>query len=102
MGRSMQLVVYAMTPALLGGLVMIYPPIGIIGLLFGCYGLYLLYLGLPQMMKTPQEKTLSYTAISIVIVLVTYIGLGFFFRIILWDAIIGFLKNIQINAHPLK
>jgi len=53
----MQLVVYAMTPVWIGGLLVLYPPIGIIGLFFGLYGLYILYLGFPDMMKTSQEKT---------------------------------------------
>ncbi|MFI5263004.1 MAG: Yip1 family protein [Candidatus Kapaibacterium sp.] len=102
MGRAMQLVAYAMTPAWLGGIIMIYPPIGIIGLLFGLYGLYLLYLGLPLMMKTPKEKVVTYTVISILMLLGIYTILGFIYRILLWDVIFGTLKNVQINAHPLK
>ncbi len=102
MGRSMQLVAYAMTPVLIGGLAMIYPPVGGIGLLFGSYGLYLLYLGLPQLMKTPEDKILPYSVLSIAVLLVIYIGIGFLFRVFLWDVMIDFLKNMQINAHPLK
>jgi hypothetical protein len=102
MGRSMQLIAYAMTPVWIGGLLMIYPPIGFIGLLFGLYGLYLLYLGLPQLMKTPQEKIVPYSVFSIVISLVIFIALGFLYRLLLWDMIIYMLNNIQINAHPLK
>lgn len=102
MGRSMQLATYAMTPVWVGGLLMIYPPIGFIGLLFGLYGLYILYVGLPFMMKTPKEKIVPYRVLSIVILLDIYIGLGFIFRMFLWDAMIYFLTHILINAHPLK
>ncbi len=102
MGRSMQLIAYAMTPVWIGGLVRIYPPIGIIGLLFGLYGLYLLYLGLPFVMKTPSDKVVPFTIISIVILLVISIALGFLYRMILWDVIFDILRKIQISAHPLK
>ena len=102
MGRSMLLVTYAMTPVWVGGLLMIYPPIGFIGLLFGLYGLYILYVGLPYMMKIPQEKIVTYRVLSIVILLDIYIGLGFIFRMFLWDATINFLTHVLINAHPLK
>ena len=102
MGRSVQLIAYVMTPVWIGGLLMLYPPLGFIGLLFGLYGLYLLYLGLPQLMKTPSEKIVTFRVISIVILLDVYIGLGFLFRLFLWDAMIDFLTHVLINAHPLK
>jgi len=101
-GRAMQLIAYSMTPVWIGGLLMIYPPIGFIGLLFGLYGLYLLYLGLPQMMKTPHDKIGVYSGFSIVILLVICIALGFIYWIILWDIIVGIFKSVLINSHPLK
>ncbi len=72
MGRAMQLVVYSYTPAWIGGLLMIYPPLGFIGSLFGIYGLYLIYLGLPHTMKTPADKVVTYMVISIVAIVVIY------------------------------
>ena len=53
-GRAMQLVVYSMTPAWVGGILNIFPAIAILGLLLGLYSLYLIYIGLPHTMKTPQ------------------------------------------------
>jgi len=38
----------------------------------GLYGLYLMYLGLPQMMKTPQDKVIGYLVVSIIVLIVTY------------------------------
>jgi hypothetical protein len=38
----------------------------------GLYGLYLMYLGLPQMMKTPQDKVIGYLVVSIIALIVTY------------------------------
>jgi hypothetical protein len=102
MGRSMQLITYAMIPMMLGGLAMIYPPVGIIGLLFGLYGLYLLYLGLPQMMKAPQDNIILYRAISIVMVLLVFAALLIFYRLVFWDTLVFSLKHVLINARPFK
>jgi hypothetical protein len=38
----------------------------------GLYGLYLMYLGLPQMMKTPQDKVIGFLVVSIMVLVVTY------------------------------
>lgn len=48
-GRSFQLVAYSYTPGWIGAFLLIFPPLAIIGSLFGLYGLYLLYLGLPKL-----------------------------------------------------
>jgi hypothetical protein len=79
MGRAMQLVAYSYTPAWVGGLLMIFPPIGFIGMLFGIYGLYLLYLGLPHVMKTPQDKVVTYMVISILVLIGVYVIVGIIF-----------------------
>jgi hypothetical protein len=76
MGRAVQLVAYSFTPSWIGGLLMIFPMIGWIGSLFGFYGLYLLYLGLPTLMKTPQEKAMGYEIVSILCIIVVYIVVG--------------------------
>src|SRR6185436_2115664 len=51
MGRSLQLVAYSYTPAWIGGLLAIYPPLAIVGALAGIYGLSLLYIGMPTLKK---------------------------------------------------
>jgi hypothetical protein len=82
MGRAMQLVAYAYTPAWVGGLLMIFPPIGWIGSLFGLYGLYLIYLGLPHVMKTPADKVVTYMVITILVLIGIYIVVGMIFAAI--------------------
>jgi hypothetical protein len=72
MGRAVQLVAYSYTPAWLAGILSIVPALGILAFAGGIYGLYLMYLGLPHMMKTPQDKVSVYMAVSIVAVMVTY------------------------------
>ena len=72
MGRAVQLVAYSFTPAWVAGILSIVPALGILIFLGGIYGLYLMYLGLPHMMKTPQDKIIGYVVVSIVGVIVTY------------------------------
>lgn len=70
--RSVQLTAHAYTPAWIGGLLLIFPPIGLIGSLFSIYSLYLLYVGLPKLKKTPADKHVSYYVISLLVMVVIY------------------------------
>jgi hypothetical protein len=72
MGRAVQLVAYSYTPAWVAGVLSIVPALGILAFAGGIYGLYLMYLGLPHMMKTPQDKVIGYLVVSIVALMVTY------------------------------
>lgn len=72
MGRAVQLVAYSYTPAWLAGILSIVPALGVLAFAGSIYGLYLMYLGLPHMMKTLQDKVGVYLAVSIVAVMVTY------------------------------
>ncbi len=71
-GRALQLVAYGYTPAWLGGILAIFPPIAMIGSLFGLYGIYLMYLGFPHMMKTPKDKVVVYMIVTFVILMIVY------------------------------
>jgi len=72
MGRAVQLVAYSMTPIWLAGILNIFPTIGWLAGLIGLYGLFLLYMGLPPLMKTPEDKKVVYLVISIIILIVVY------------------------------
>ena len=71
-GRAVQLVAYAFTPVWVAGIFYVIPALGILVLLAGLYGLYLIYLGLPALMKTPQDKTVPYLVVSIIVVILAY------------------------------
>ena len=71
-GRAMQLVAYSMTPVWLAGILNLFPVIGWLAGLIGLYGLFLLYLGIAPLMKTPEDKKVGYLVISIIILLVVY------------------------------
>jgi hypothetical protein len=49
---------------------------GLFFLLGGLYSLYLMYLGLPKLMKVEGDRTIPYLAVSLVITLVFTILIG--------------------------
>lgn len=71
-GRALQTVAYSYTPAWVGGILAILPAISWLGTLAGLYGLYLMYLGLPHTMKTPEDKTIVYMVVTIIVLVVIY------------------------------
>jgi hypothetical protein len=63
--QALKLAAYAYTPAWLASILHIVPALGLLVLLAALYGVYVLYLGLPILMKTPQDKAMGYTAVII-------------------------------------
>ena len=86
MGRSIQLVAYSYTPAWVGALLSIFPPIAVIGALAGLYGFYLMYIGMPKLKKTPADKHPGYFIVSIVTIIVVYVIIYFIMRKIVLSA----------------
>jgi hypothetical protein len=76
MTQAMKVAAYSMTATYVGGIFSLIPALAPIGMLLSLYGFYLLYLGLPQLMRTPQEKGVIYTIVTVVCVLVVSFVLG--------------------------
>ncbi len=69
--QALKVTTYAYTASWIAGIGLIVPALGwLIALAGGIYGIYLLYLGLPVLMKAPQEKAGAYTAVSVIIAVV--------------------------------
>jgi hypothetical protein len=68
--KAMQLVVYSYTASFVAGVFYLIPGLGILAVLGGLYGLYILYLGLKPMMQTPDDKVTVYFIISLVVIIV--------------------------------
>lgn len=75
-GRSFTLVAYAYTPLLIAGVVLIFPFLAIVQTIAGIYGLYILYLGLHPIMKTPKDKVPVYFFISILVLVLVSIAIA--------------------------
>ena len=87
MGRSLQLVAYGSTPTLVAGLFQILPFLATI-ILFaaGIYALYLWYLGLTPVKKTPEDKRVTYIIVCIVVLIVVWMVIGWILGMILYPA----------------
>lgn len=69
-GRSFQVAAYSFTAGWVGAIFNILPSLAIVGSLVGLYGLYLMYLGLPKLKKTPQEQSTGYFIATLVTMIV--------------------------------
>jgi Yip1 domain len=74
--QALKLTVYAHTPGWIAGVLSLIPLLGILVFLGMLYGLYLLYLGLPHLMKNPEEKSIGYAAVVVISVIVITVVLG--------------------------
>ncbi|MEG3146398.1 Yip1 family protein [Sphingomonas sp. RT2P30] len=68
---AMKVAAYSSTAALVVGIVQIMPSLFFLGLL-SCYSLYLMWIGLPLLMKPPADKAVPYFAVSLVACVVVY------------------------------
>jgi hypothetical protein len=76
--NAVKLTVYASTPAMLAGIFSAVPGLSMLAMVGALYSLYLIYLGLPILMKNPPEKTLPYIAVTAVVGIVCSVLISFF------------------------
>jgi len=68
--NALKLVAYSSTAAMVGGIFALIPALSVLTLIAALYSLYLLYLGVPTLMKVPQAKALPYTVVLVVCAIV--------------------------------
>lgn len=74
--QGLKVAAYSSTASWLAGIFGLIPALSFFGIL-GLYSLYLMYLGLPVLMKAPAEKALSYTIVVILCAIVLFMLIGF-------------------------
>lgn len=62
--------------AWVGGIFNLVPALSLLGLLASAYTLYLLYLGLPVLMKSPPDRAMGYTVAVIIAAVVLFVVIG--------------------------
>ena len=74
---ALKVAAYSATAAWVSGFFTLIPLLGILALAGALYSLYLLYLGLPVLMKAPADRALGYTVVTIIaaIVVVAVVGM---------------------------
>lgn len=74
--NAFKLVAYGSTAILLAGIFNLLPSLSPLGLLAGLYSIYLLYTGIPVLMKAPEDKAIAYTIVIIVCGIVASLIIG--------------------------
>ena len=70
---ALKVVAYGSTAYYVAGVLSLLPALALLGVIAACYSVYLIYLGLPVLMKCPQDKAAGYTAVVVVIGIVAAI-----------------------------
>ena len=75
---AMKVVAYGLTAGCVASVLYLLPSmlLSLLVLLACCYGVYVFYLGLPALMKCPQDKAVGYAAVVIVIAIVAGVVIG--------------------------
>lgn len=79
--NALKLIAYGSTASFVGGIFNLVPALGVLGLLAALYSVYLIYTGIPVLMKCPQDKAVGYTAVVIVCGIVAGMVIGALSRI---------------------
>lgn len=88
--QALKVVAYSYTPVWIGSIVGVIPILGWLVVLAAiAYSVYILYLGLMQVMKSPQDKAVGYTAVSIIVAIVIAIIVSSIFAVISAGAMFG-------------
>lgn len=71
--QALKAAAYASTPVWLAGIFNLHGRFLLVGIVVSLYGLFLLYLGLPTLMKVPQDRSMGYTAVVIIAAIVIFL-----------------------------
>ncbi len=82
---ALKVAAYSATAAWVSGIFLVIPLLGILALVGALYSLYLLYLGLPVLMKAPPDRSVAYTVVTVIAAIVVFTVIG---------AIVGRLSGI--------
>lgn len=75
--QSFKVAAYSYTASWVAGIFMIIPSLGLLASLGGLYSLYLLYVGLGVIKKSPEDKKMTYFIIVLVVAIVVSLVLGY-------------------------
>jgi hypothetical protein len=74
-GRALKLVAYASTPVWVAGVFYLLVVLSPLALIAALYAIYLFYLGLPVLMKTPYDKVVPFMVVAALVIVVLNIVL---------------------------
>lgn len=97
LNKSAQFVAYSYTPSLVAGVLNILPSLALLVMIAGLYSIYLMYLGLGPVKKTPDDKKVVYLVISIVVLIAAYFVLGLILVSVLGLGTMGATNHITVG-----
>jgi hypothetical protein len=74
--QALKIVVYASTPVWIAGVLNLVPALSVLVIVAALYAVYLFYLGLPSVMKTPSDQVIPYMVVSALVIIVITVCLG--------------------------
>ena len=92
--QAMKVAAYSYTGWWVFGLLNIIPALRLPAFLLGLYSFYLLFTGLPALMKSPPDKALGYTAVTVIVAIIVYFCVG------LLIGALGFGLSAAGMSHP--
>ncbi len=95
--KSAQLVAYASTASWVVGIFQLIPSLGILGIL-GLYSVYLFWVGLPIMKKTPEDKKVGYIIVSALVIIVCAFLVNFILLKIIYSIIGNPYAGISLTS----
>jgi MFS family permease len=87
--QAMKLAVYSYTAVWVAGILNIVPLLGLLAIIAALYGFYILYVGLPKLMKSPPEKTAGYFVVSLIAAFVVNAIIGWIIAIMTFSLVAG-------------
>jgi hypothetical protein len=79
LARSAQLVIYSYTPSLIGAIFMLFPAASFLSGICALYGLYLIFVGLHTVKKTPDDQRIGYVVVTVLVLIAVYVIIGVIF-----------------------
>lgn len=70
--KAFKVAAYSSTAGWVAAIFNLIPMLGFLALIGSLYGLYLLYLGLPRLMKAPEDKAVGYTVVVVIVWIVVF------------------------------
>jgi len=76
--QALKIVVFASTPVWVAGVLNLVPALSPLVIIAALYAIYLFYLGLPVVMKTPGDQVIPYMIVAAIVMFVVTVCLAFF------------------------
>ena len=92
--NAFKVAAYSFTPAWLAGIFYIIPALSIL-VIVGLYSLYLVYTGIPRLMRVSEDKAVGYAAVAIVIAIILNIIVGYIAQQLAWSMFAPTLPTIR-------